>query len=1020
MSKKALKRARDTSDANATSEGPAKRQRQANKDNVNLSKLYDDLAAESDEVRLNAAKELILKLSPSNEPSLTTIQTALDRLIRGLCSQRKAARFGFCITLTELLRQLFSREKPEVHGPDLSVERIIGLVEEKTKVNSNVPGQERRDHLIGKLFGCKAVLQSSILTEPKFVPDSWNKILDHIYELARDVPWLREECGLIICEAASGLDERPESEECAQAMIERLSTFKLTKMPEGVALWLTVKSKNSKILPEQPWHKKDPLARKHRGELARILKESFHNTPDAQDQGGVKSAAARSNPPFTWDVVLSEILARDERSRKQQDNLAKLEFPQFWVDIVDSNLFATTSSHERKGWGFKLFTKLVTTIPTWAIPFLFSPNLMRTLTNQSKKDDRFLHAAALASMKAIEHRAEQEPSSAAAIVVAMTSKHSAIDLDTKQKAKSLEAVLLSADDEALQQIVSHFRSLILRPESEDQGVADRRRQTIADTLLSVVRDYKRYATSAAASGKESKWLQAVLKLLVETAYFVPSPIAKTKRVPLPSISDASRQIFRDRLSSCLTRLLRLGTASRSTYAVKVVGMIRSVAATSKDVELAFRADESVSTTIDHAFQTIDAIAAKGSIGGNKSAADGFMLLYSLVLLQVYDGDGDAVLMLYDLDASRKALLKKKKSATEANHDPFVEIILSFLGNPRTLFRRIAEETFTMFIDGITSEGLRSLTDILDTEENLAGQQELFAQGDDQADMGGSDNGDDDVEEISDAEMIDGASDEDADEGGSEQSSSADSDDEDSDEGGSSEDEEVAQFENLLAQTLQTSKPRLDGDGSDDSSDDSDMDDEQMMALDPHLTKIFQQRSKVSKKKQNAEAKQNVVQFKSKVLDLLTIYLDKEYSNPLTLEVILPMVRRMRANANKQLAEKTGKVLKTFFASRAHHKAALPKPEDDAEAWNVLKEIHEEVKLGDGSNLHATACSNASLHLAKVLVGMDMENCRKVVDIYAETQKQWLMDKLVNGVSAVQPVLFTQFHSWSVSVQKRKK
>jgi DNA polymerase phi len=398
------------------------------------------------------------------------------------------------------------------------------------------------------------------------------------------------------------------------------------------------------------------------------------------------------------------------------------------------------------------------------------------------------------------------------------------------------------------------------------------------------------------------------------------------------------------------------------------------------------------------------------------AAEGFILLYSLTLLQVYNGEGDAVMMLDDLDVSRKAMLKKAKGSAKEGSDVFVEIILSFLGNPRTLFRKIGEEALSIFASEISAEGLSSLTDILDTEENLEGQKELFNQGDDDAEEGGSDS---DAEEDSDVEMIDGE-DQDSEDEASEASETNDTDDSEnsgSDEEESEDDAELTQFNNLLALTLQTSKPNVDGEASEDTSDESDMDDDQMMALDPHLSHIFKQRSKTtSKKKERVDAKQNVVQFKAKVLDLLAIYLEKQYSSPLTLDVLLPIVRRTRASANKQLAEKASKMLKTFFDSRTKHKAPLPKPDDTEAAWEVLRGIHEEAKLGGGAKIHADACSSASLHIVKVLVGLDRGNYSGVVDVYAESQKQWFAEKK----SALQPVLFTSFQNWSLNARQQTK
>jgi DNA polymerase phi len=417
------------------------------------------------------------------------------------------------------------------------------------------------------------------------------------------------------------------------------------------------------------------------------------------------------------------------------------------------------------------------------------------------------------------------------------------------------------------------------------------------------------------------------------------------------------------------------------------------------------------------------MALQGSIAGNELAAQGFMLLYSLTLLQAYNGGGDAVMMLDDLDASYKAFeasrktssKKKNKVSTSDGQNAFVEIVLSFSGNTRTLFRRIGEEAFAIFASEISAEGLRSLTEILDTEENLEGQKELFNQGDEDVE---EEDSSDDEEDDSDVEMVDG---EESNSDAASESSDSDSEDDDSDasddDEDGEEDAELTQFNNMLALTLQTSKPNVDGDAAEETSDESDMDDDQMMALDPHLSKIFKERSKTtSKKKEREDAKQNVVQFKSRVLDLLAVYMEKQYSNPLTLEILLPVLRRTRANANKQTADKAAKMLKSFFDTRTKRKAPLPKPENTEDVWELLKGIHEEAKLGNGAKVHADACGSASLHVVKVLVGLKKANYAGVVDVYAETQKQWFADKK----SPLQPVLFTQFQNWSINARQQGK
>lgn len=143
MGGKPLKRGLESSQGEDASENPVKRRRQANEADLKLIKLYDALAAESDETRLEAAKQLIVTFSPENAPSAHQVEKALHRLVRGLCSQRKAARVGFCITLTELLRQLFVQSKTPIPDFNLDANSILEMVEKKTKVEGNVPGQVR-------------------------------------------------------------------------------------------------------------------------------------------------------------------------------------------------------------------------------------------------------------------------------------------------------------------------------------------------------------------------------------------------------------------------------------------------------------------------------------------------------------------------------------------------------------------------------------------------------------------------------------------------------------------------------------------------------------------------------------------------------------------------------------------------------------------------------------------------------------------------------------------------------------
>ena len=391
----------------------------------------------------------------------------------------------------------------------------------------------------------------------------------------------------------------------------------------------------------------------------------------------------------------------------------------------------------------------------------------------------------------------------------------------------------------------------------------------------------------------------------------------------------------------------------------------------------------------------------------------------MTILQVYNGDTEAVSIIHELDTCHQSISEKQNSVGSGSLDLLLEVLLSFLAKPSALFRKLAGQVFAIFTADVTSDGLQSLIEILEKGESLAGQQDLFDQDIDGVE---DDMSDDDLEIASDVEMFRDVSASSAENSDSisedEQNSSVDSETSDQESEGNLDeeknDEELAKFDAMLADTLKTSQPSGSAALSDDSSDDEEMDDEQMMALEPHLTKIFQERKKTtSKKREKKDARENVINFKNRVLDLLLIYVKKQHANALALQLILPLLRLVRISTSKQIAEKSFNLLKEYFD--ACKGKELPVPDEGGEIWEILDEIHAEAKL-DGSKLHGNACSRSSLFVVKVLVALDENNYGRAVDVYSESQKQWYLDTK----SKTQPALFTEWINWSINTRKQKK
>jgi len=245
-------------------------------------------------------------------------------------------------------------------------------------------------------------------------------------------------------------------------------------------------------------------------------------------------------------------------------------------------------------------------------------------------------------------------------------------------------------------------------------------------------------------------------------------------------------------------------------------------------------------------------------------------------------------------------------------------------------------------------------------------------------------------------------------GNSAENSSVESDDD----SGNGPDEELAAFDAKLALALGT-RPATDDLAADDSegSSDSDMNDEQMEALDEHLEKVFQERKKLtSKKNQNKDAKEAIANFKCRVLELLDIYIKQQHRNSLALDILIPLLDVIRSTRSPLVSTRCCDLVRSY--SKLCKPNNVPVTADSNIPITLLREVH--VRAGkEGSNAYGAACSHASLLLVKILAAQDRENLRLVESVYGETHQAFILD----SKSMVKPSFFTDWLNWSVSARR---
>jgi len=275
---------------------------------------------------------------------------------------------------------------------------------------------------------------------------------------------------------------------------------------------------------------------------------------------------------------------------------------------------------------------------------------------------------------------------------------------------------------------------------------------------------------------------------------------------------------------------------------------------------------------------------------------------------------------------------------------------------------------------------------MEAKESLTGQAEMFDQSidDDMAE----DSNPSDVEQIdvSDVESSASSSQDGETSDDVKRSSSLDSDNNVTSDGA---DEELAAFDEKLAQALRTRPGNQDLKANDSSSSEEDMDDEQMEALDGHLEKIFKETKMASSKKsERKDAKETIIRFKCRVLELLEIFVKDQTTKSLAMSLLTPLLTCIRTTSSPLVSNKACDVMREY--ANLCKGRNIAKVEGVEETFRLLDVIHTEA-VREGSNAHANACSQASLLLVRVLVAHDRECLRRIVGIYAGTQEKFLFD-----------------------------
>lgn len=1038
---------------------------------------YYKLSSELPRERIEAATALLSELGSADKKE--DWDYALGRLIKGLSTSRQTARFGFSMALTELVRELVLKL-----DYDLSLSSFLDKVVDATQVSAAMKGKELRSVLFGRLFGFQALVNSGLLLEETSSQEDIQKFVTLLVLLSGAKSWLRESAMFTLCQfLGTYLSSSLYDESTLVGFLQSISNEELNFTTEGLAVYLVIPQPLRSTAAQQVtgvslWKNGDPLSSGNLQTLAKVLKDVDVVADDVSEDAESKPQKNKNSKqkgtwsprvPFVWEFLVKhfaaeisegdfdEVLHASNKKRKKSGSQkskkkAKMEqssaisLKEFWKVVVDETMFAEKASPERKYWGFEVFNQFLTALPASSVSDLFTHNFMRCLINQSAQTGRLLNKISTKTINTIIEVPQKDLSKVVPVLSRVIDETNGgtwnFDPITKSKATdALIGVLGYVEDvdlvssKQVDSLVSDIKDVLIakfekalaeqdEPESTGDVIHKKSNDNILkwvlDKLLVLMRSTKRF------KAEKSKLLETLLKFLVQHALF--------KKIGGSIVSNNILKLVQDRLNSFLSEVISSKRKGHS-WSLYCVKQIKSLEA-DPEFELILELDESLATVKDEGFEMLSSIkeAMKHDNGANDQQYC-FELLFSMVLLQLYVGEAETVDVLEEL----KTCYVETFSSEDAEIDTstiLTEIILSFVSRKSTSLKKLSTIVWESLMCSRDQESklnvndtcLKLLFSVLSTKENEEGQKALF-EGEDE--FGSVEDEEDDEEEVEE----DGEGEQEKDKAEKEVEDADSEENDDSDESDDDSDDLTAKIDKTtnikLAKALGVSTEssgevkydELDSFGEDDDDYESEsMDDEQMMAIDGELSRIFVERRNAlsanntnKKKAELVEAKENILLFKSRILDLLDSFSKEQPNSIYNLSFIKPIVSLMNMTTDKNLGTKAHKILKTRISkvriAQDELNELYPTDEDKARFKSTQLELLEWLQTQAGkfssNHAHALACGQSCIIISKALVALDAKLLETIITAYCKTMCVWATEPK----NRIQASMFFDFINW---------
>ncbi|KAG1666128.1 Myb-binding protein 1A-like protein [Nymphon striatum] len=661
-----------------------------------LLEKFWELAEPDDSVRISGAEDLLVILKNSqykdNENKCEELTYTVQRLIRGLSSQRKAARLGFYITLCQILKEF----------PIISFEETINLINKHLVVKGSK--QDQSNLIIGQAFAYGAIIRSGRLSA--LSGNNIANMLASLLLLEKQKSFTKPMITKLIVELFKQIKEKKFKKYLWPKLEESIKDGWENCNSETFMLLLNIHESFPDVIDKSflktHWQTGDIFAVSNHSRISKIIIESTAEHPSI-------------NP------VCFKIL---HRAMKQP------LFDEFWHNVIDEQLFG--SRKEKLGFlGFEIIKEAINTVENPKhLDVIISPNFLHLLITSASNSHLFLNSAAkniceylVQVVKSTDNYEIQWQ-----IVMGLCKEPSSVLFDRQSHTKTLIQILMNLSPKALRNYFEMLKEKFLGNNNEPEVLREFVIKQIANLMThSVIL-------------KDVEWRTEILQFLLFHAFFSvekPVPeIAECAEVAMP-MNDKLKQAVVTSFQHAVELLTKLGQRWKPhvvSYLQVLLNLVKFADKLINNPDVTFTNFDvnEIQETWNHTLNEIIKLEKKSKTDIEpNSAANSFQVLYLYLLLQLFVSPNKTIEIIEEVEECCKHALKKqrkksvrlakrKEQETEnkaAEPEPewvnvVIDILLSMLSQGNKLARIVVDNVFCLICPHMTEEALQQILDVI--------------------------------------------------------------------------------------------------------------------------------------------------------------------------------------------------------------------------------------------------------------------------------------------------------------------